>query len=148
MKINSITLVDLLSVPVTSFSDTKSNTSHLGVCSDDVVLMTTARNEEHWQEIVLSCKQLPAKLLVLPADIKNHQLAQYIQQERATILITTAQRWREVFQQLNHLSAPITRLKVILTDTNLSSEPRMAFVPKAFSQARLNNTYEAFRKLH
>lgn len=147
MKINSIALVHILSQPVPLPTGKRSTISRLSISSGDVVLMTTARDEEQWQDIVLSCKQSQAKLLMLPADIRTQQLVEYIQHERATVLMTTAQRWREVFQQLNKLSAPVTRLKVILTDTKRSSEPRTAFVPKAFSQARLNDTYEAFRKL-
>lgn len=114
--------------------------------SDDVVLMTTARDEKHWLSIARSCKQTRTRLLVAPADQEAAQFADRIRSEKVTVVITTGRQWLKIYRQLNRDSGDISRLQVIVTDSFPAPKRRTVFLPRAFSQAKIVSTYEAYQK--
>ncbi|MEM9675106.1 MAG: hypothetical protein ACFB15_23270 [Cyclobacteriaceae bacterium] len=121
-------------------------TSHMMFLADDVVLLDYARDEQEWLSIAQACSNAGAKLLI-PSIVEDaRKLADYICQNRVTVIITTAGLWREVYRHLNLNPEPIIRLKVVLTDDTHNLEQRYALAPRALSAAKIADTYEAYRK--
>lgn len=126
--------------------DDQQETSHMMFQADDVVLLDHARNEQEWLSIAQACSNAGAQLLIPSIAEDARQLAEYIRQNRVTVIVTTARLWRKVYLHLSHHSEPILRLKVVLTDGLRNLEQRYAWVPRALSAAKIADTYEAYRK--